>query len=599
MKALPFGWLAIVSRFRIPLLLVCFMFCFASPPAHAAYQVELTAPAPLNDLLTEHLDLLRYRDREDIDVDQLNFMIATVADQVARLASTEGYFSPRTVVKVDRESGATTVRLTVDAGPRTKVSKVNIAVSGAAEKHSPAQVDQLLQSWTLTAGEPFRQPDWADAKQAGLHILQRNRYPTARIRDSEARVYADEQETELIVNYDSGPLFTVGEPKISGASRYPESIIRNVNPLRTGEEYSSDRLLEFQRQILRTPYFSNAVVDIDRKAAHAERAPVNVQVTEYPAQRVRAGAGYTTDTGAHLDGRYSHNNLFGRAWVLNAQTRLEQERQFGALELAMPPVSGGFVHSMHGSVERTTLEGVELHSRRIGARRARATEKRDTAYTIDHYRDRLEQLSGATLPPDIVVQPGTHQALVAGIDRTRRQVDNLVFPRKGRVVSVQAGVALKGLLSDQTFFRIYGHAREYLPIGRRDLVILHVELGAVVTKGGNAAIPASLLFRAGGTDSVRGYDFQSIGNKRNGTVYPTRFLATGSIEYQHWISERWGGAVFYDVGMATDSWNGESLFHAVGVGARWRSPVGSVRADLAYGFQGNRLRPHLSLGAAF
>ena len=571
-----------------------------SPLAHA-YEVRLYAAPPLHELLTGHLDLFRYRNRDDINEDQLNFMITTAAEQVAKLASTEGFFSPISVVETHREGDTTVIRVTVNSGPRTLISNVNINVTGAATTQSPAQVEQVRQKWSLTAGAPFRQSQWAQAKQDGLEVLQQRRYAAARVADSQARVLADEQEAALSVEYDSGPQFTLGAPQIRGTQRYPERIVHHLNPLRIGEEYSVERLFEFQRQLLKTPYFSNAVVNIDPDPAHAQLAPVQVHVAEYPTQRLRGGAGLTTDTGASLDGLYSHNDLFGRAWVFESQAVLEQQRQFGSLQLALPPNRHAFVDSVHGSAERTTLEGLDLRSVRLGLRRTRDRESRDISYSLEYYRDRLEQLDGSLLPRDTIVRAGTHQALVASIGLTRRRVDDLVFPRQGRIVSVQAGVALKGLLTDQSFVRLYGQLLQYLPVGRRDLVLLRTELGGVLSRNGsgNAAIPATLLFRAGGTDSVRGYGFQSIGNESGGTVYPTRYLATGSAEYQHWLAERWGAAVFYDVGMAADRWQGKSVFHALGVGARWRSPVGTIRVDLAYGFQENRLRPHLSLGVAF
>lgn len=581
-----------------PWLLACVLAGLASLRAQA-YEVELSAPKPLKEVLTVHLDVFRYRHREDINVDQLNFMVAIVSEQVAQLASTEGYFSPVTTVNAEQVGETTVVRIVVDPGPRTQVSAVEVKVDGAAHSQSPAQADEVRERWSLTTGQVFRQEQWAAAKEKGLQILQQRRYPAARIVHSEARILADTHAAELAVEYDSGPLFTLGAPRVSGTERYPASIIDNVNPLSLGEEYSTERLLEFQRQILRTPYFSNVVMDIDRDASHANLAPIHVQVTEYPTQRIRSGAGYTTDTGVHLDGLYSHNNLFGRAWVFDAQADLNQRRQFGSMQLALPPGPGAFVDSLHGSFERTALEGIDLRSQRIGLRRARMTDRRDTVYSIESYHDRLVQLDDAMPPAETFVQPGIHQALVAGIDETRRQVDDLVFPRQGRIVSLQAGLALKGVLSDQSFVRLYGQLHEYLPVGQRDVVMLRTELGAVLAQYGNAAIPASLLFRAGGTESVRGYGYQSIGNERAGTVYPTRYLATASAEYQRWISERWGGAVFYDVGMATDAWQDKSVFHAVGAGVRWRSPVGTVRVDLAYGFQRNQIRPHLSLGVAF
>lgn len=579
--------------------LLAFLLLCASNAACAAYRVQLDAPSSLKKLLERHLDLVRYQDRDDLNDDQLNFMLETVEAQVAKLTSTEGYFLPRTMVKVDRSGAQPVVQLTVESGARTTVANVDVRVSGAAPEHSPAQAARVRRNWQLKPGEPFRQQDWDTAKQTGLQILQRRRYPAARIAESDARIYPDIEQADLAVSYDSGPLFTLGPLQVSGTARYPESIIYNVNPLHPGEEYSADRLLELQREIQRTPYFSNVVIDIDKDPAHAQQAPVHVQVTEFPTQRLRAGVGYSTDTGAHVEGRYSHFNLFNRAWVLDTQLRLEQRRQLGAVELAMPPGAGGWIDSAHASIDRTTLEGIDLRSRRIGLRRARNTEKRDFAYTLEYYSDQLQQLNGATLPPDTVVQPGTQRALVAGAALTRRQVDNPRFPRRGYIASLELGAAFQGLLTDQTFFRAYSQLRQYNPVGRRDIVILRGELGAVVTKGGTASIPASLLFRAGGTESVRGYRYQSIGNERNGIVYPTRYLVTGGAEYQRWFSEKWGAAVFYDVGAASDSWSGKSFFHAVGVGARYRSPIGPINADLAYGFQGGNIRPHLSLGIVF
>jgi len=588
---------ALLSCYSLFMAVACMVLLMA--PAQAAYRAVIEAPKPVKSLLIDFLDLARYQKRDDLSAEQLDFMITTAPEQVSRLMATEGYFSPKTRIKVEKNDETTVVFVDVDPGARTTISSVKIDVRGFATANSPRQVERLRREWPLVEGAPFRQEDWAEAKQSGLNILTQRRYPAARLADSEARVDADKQEADLSAAFESGPLFTLGDVKITGGRRYPESIVRNLNPLKPGEEFDSDRLLEFQRQVLRTPYYSNVVIDIDRNPENAVLAPVNVEVTEFPTQRVRGGAGYTTDTGAHVEGLYSHTDIFGRAYVLDTQLRLEQRRQYGTVSLSKPPDTSGFVDSAHVSTDRTTLSGVDLRSRRLGMRRSRETERNDFAYSLEYYKDQLSQIDGSSLPVDTVVQPGSHQALVAGVDRTARRVDNLVFPRRGYIISGQAGVAVKGLLTDQTFFRLYGRGIKYLPIGRRDLVKLRLEGGAVLSKTGNASIPASLLFRAGGTDSVRGYGYQSIGNERNGIVYPTRYIATGSAEYQHWLTEQWGGAVFYDAGTAADSWGDKSLFHAIGTGVRYRTPVGRINADLAYGIQDKKLRPHLSLGVAF
>ncbi len=567
--------------------------------AHADYEVEIVAPKPVGDLLKDFLDLSRYRKRSDLTQEQFDFLIDTTPEQVRQLVVTEGYFSPQTRVRVEDRDGKTIVHIEVVPNARTLVTDIKVEATGTVTTEAPARVDAIRRDWPLTVGKPFTQRDWDAAKDQGLQALRKRRYAAAKIARSEARIVPEEESAALSVTYDSGPPFTLGELQITGVRRYPVEIIRNVNPLRVGEEYDVDRLLELQRQIQKTPYYGNVIVGIEDDPANADRAPVKVQVTEFPTQRLRTGVGYSTDTGAHVEGRYSRYDVFGKAYTFDSQLKLEQRRQFGSLELAMPPDSKAFVNSVSTSAERTTLQGVELRSLRGGIKRARTREKIDVAYTLDYYRDELTQIAAAAPPPNTFVTPGTHQALVPQVAWTRRNVDNPIFPRRGNILSLQGGGAVKGLLTDQNFVRFYGRIKQFVPIGKQDLVILRGEAGAAVTKGSSADIPASLLFRAGGTESVRGYSYQSIGNTQNGTVYPTKYLVTASAEYQRWFTREWGGAVFYDVGTAANNFREKTIYHGVGVGARWRSPVGPVNVDVAYGLKTSRIRPHISLGIAF
>lgn len=588
-----------VRTTRILRLLATVLAVANAAPAAAAYRVEVDAPRAVRKLLTEFLDLARYKDRDDIDAEQMEFLVSAAPEQVRKLTATEGYFAPKTTVSTERGAGKPTVHITVDPGPRTTVSTLALEVTGPAQVESPALVGKIRDEWKLQPGAPFRQDDWSTSKQQALRTLGSRRYADAQLGTTRANVDPEASRAELALTLDSGPAFTLGELAIEGTRRYPAQIIRNINPLVPGEEYDTARMLEMQRMIQNTPYFSNAVVEVVRDRQHPTGAPVSVRVTEFPTQQIRGGAGYTTDTGAHVDGVYSHNNVFGRAYVFASQLRIEQRRQLGTLDLSMPPDDSAFVNNVHSSFERTTLEGVDLRSRRVGLRRSRNTERNDFSYTLEYYNDNLRQINGATLPPDTVVQPGSHQAVVAGVAWAHRRLDNLLFPRSGYAVSTELGVAVKRVLTDQTFFRAYTRGQKYFPVGKLDVVVLRAELGAVVTSGGTAAVPASLLFRAGGTNSVRGYSYQSIGNESNGIVYPARYLATGSAEYQHWLTEQWGAAVFYDLGTATDTWRNKQFFQAVGGGARWHSPVGTINADLGYGIQRHQIRPHISLGVSF
>ncbi len=565
-------------------------------PALAAYEVEVDAPKPLKEILQEHLDLARYRDRKDISPDQFDYMVETVGEQVRQFASTEGYFDPTTTTRVTGEGDKRVVHVTVDTGARTLIRNVDVQVTGPAVARSPGQVAALQKSWELPAGEPFRQEAWDKAKEDALVTLQSHTYYGARLAASQARIEPDERAADLTARYESGPAYVLGPLTVTGTHRYPDTIIRNVNPLSEGEPYRVERLLELQRAIQNQPYFSNAQVDLEPPAADAAHgdtvtAPVNVKVREYPVHRLNAGVGYTTDTGAQAEGRYSYYNLFNRAWVFDSQLRIEQKRQYAFLETAMPPDSKAYRNSIYGSYERTIdVESTDLTSWRAGLKRSRSREKYDVTMSLDFYYDNLIPYGQ---PPEIA------KALMPAFGWTRRDVDNPVFPRRGNVITTQIGVAAKGILSDATFMRVYGRIRQYIPVGNRDLVIARLELGADLTGSSSANIPASLRFRAGGTDSIRGYSYQSIGTQDGASVLPAKYLGTASLEYQYWFKPEWGVAVFWDVGTATDKLAGVRIYNGVGIGARWRSPVGPVQLDVGYGVQKNQFRPHISLGVAF
>jgi translocation and assembly module TamA len=116
---------------------------------------------------------------------------------------------------------------------------------------------------------------------------------------------------------------------------------------------------------------------------------------------------------------------------------------------------------------------------------------------------------------------------------------------------------------------------------------------------GRETVPADLLFRTGGNQSVRGYGYNRLGVPFNGAIVGGTVLLVLSAELVYRITPQWGAAVFTDAGNATDSWRDFRLKAGSGVGARWRSPIGPVNIDLAYGHAVREPRLHFSVGYGF
>ena len=586
-SATRLGRYCIVGLFGVLLLAVC-------SRAQATYEVDIDAPRSVRGLLKDHLDLYRFAKRTDISDEQFGFLVTAAPQQANELVQTAGYFSA--IVKTDVRSadgkpgGKKRVTVTVEPGARTMIDSVKLTFTGPIEMEDPGLQNTARLAWDLHPGDPFTQDSWDSAKNASLKALQARRYLGAKILHSDAQINPRTHRAALQVEFASGPTFTFGPVEISGGQRYPEQIVRNIDPIHPGAIYDASQVQELQRQIQATPYYANVAIDVANDPAKPALSPVHVKLSEFQYQSIRSGVGYSTGTGPSLQSSYQYNNVFNKAWVFTVRGLLQPQAQNGALSLAMPPDSKAYVNSVMASYTRTDYEDTDIHSVLTGVQRARSLENYDWTYSLLFYEDRLDQNTAG---------PTTSRALVPGWSWTRRNVDDPIFPSHGNLVQVQAGFAVKGLLTDQSFGRVYAHGKQYLPLGKSDLLVFRAELGGVFTTGGSSGIPASLLFRAGGADSIRGYSYDSIGNNVGGSVLPTKYVATGSAEYQHWFTHEYGGAVFFDLGTAADTWAEKTVFQGVGIGARWRSPIGPINIDLAYGLRNRSVRPYLTLGVAF
>ncbi|MFP5417914.1 MAG: autotransporter assembly complex protein TamA [Gammaproteobacteria bacterium] len=571
------------------MLVVFALFC--AGPARAL-TVDVAAPEALQELLLRHLEVARAaRLNERMDAEEMA-RLQRQSDQTARdLLATEGYFSPQVDSAVEWMNGDWHVAYEVMPGPRTEVRRVELSIEGALK----TAVDQdalrarIEQSFPMKPGMPFRQADWDAAKLVVLRPLLVDTYPTARIAASEARIDPTTHSADLSVTVDSGPGFYYGPLAISGLARYPDPVARNLSPIKPGHPYRQQDLLDYQAALESSTYFAQATVTVNPDPTRAAAIPVEVALVERPEKRFSVGAGVSSDTGARVQAAWLHRDILGRGMRLKLDTRIETRSQTGAVELAWPRSASGYENSLGLQFRREDIEGQETRSTVLAAKRGRTRGPIEATLSLQYQTEdqRVARVVNAS-----------NQALTANYAWTQRRVGRDFYPRRGYVLSLQGGGALESLLSDTTFVRLYGRHTQYVPVGNRGRLVLRGEWGSVLADR-REGIPTDFLFRAGGDKSVRGYAYQSLGGTVNGAVSSVRYLATGTVEYNYFLDRNWGVALFVDAGDAADSPGALSPVFGYGVGARYRSPVGPINLDLAYGEATDKFRLHFSLGVSF
>ena len=586
-------------RLRASLVGVAWACCLAfSPHAHAAngltpfYAITLQAPLAQRKLLENHLELYRWRDSERMDEAQLRLLVGQAPAQVRTLLATEGFYSPLVRATLEQSGAAWAVSLEVQPGEPVRVSGVDLKIAGSLEDGSAASLERLARiraDWSLPPGEVFRHGDWEAAKRAALRSLLLERYPAAAIQQSQATVDPEARTAALGLTLDSGPAFSFGALQIQGLRRYPASVIERLNSIQPGAPYDQAKLLEFQSRLQDSPYFAGASVQVGTDPLHPVDVPIQVRVEENRARTLGLGVGVSTDTGPRTQLDYRDLNLLGQAWRLSSTLKLATKEQSLGGELQFPLTRKDYRHSLNASWTRSDVEGEVTRTLTLGARRTRLEGKVETAFGLRYLWEQQDVSGGVG---------DQRSALIPSWSWTHRDVDSLLFPTRGTLLNLQVDGAAQALLSDRSFLRSYGRVTWFHPVGGKGQLILRSELGAVVADSRNG-IPSDFLFRTGGDQTVRGYAYQSLGVQDGSAIVGGRWLSVASGEYVHWFDPKWGGAVFVDAGDAADSFGDLHPRVGYGLGARWKSPIGPLNLDLAYGRETEEARLHFSVGFSF
>lgn len=595
-------------------------------PAPLQYEVKVNAPGDLDELLEKNLDLERFRGNPRMDREQLQRLVRDTPEQAKNLVATAGYYTPVVTVRVDTTGAKPLVIVDVDPGQPVTVDKVELELRGfdptpPLAASEPYDTEGLKRSWALKTGSVFRQAEWESAKRALLREVVQTRYPRAQLVDTQAVVDPETHKVSLLVVLDSGPELRFGELRIEGLKRYDASIIRNLDKIRPGDYYSESALQSFQARLQDTGYFASVEVSADMSSilgeqieagqesqqAEAEGAsagaavetrpakrgpapllPLVVRVTENKQQNVSAGLGFSTNTGNRAQLNYDNLNVWGTRF--KSALTMETKKQAAHANFYFPTTERGYNDSAGASFERSDISNEITAVTTISAKRNWGGTNLERSLTFEFLSENktvvgLEQTRSKSLPLTYAI--------------TKRSLDSLLFPTRGYVINAQVGGALLPVLTDERFVRVAGKAVYYRPLGEKGELIVRGEMGALGSKE-KRGVPAVYLFRAGGDQSVRGYGYQELGVKEGDATIGGRYMLTGSAEYQYWFKPKWAIAAFYDAGNAADTVKtAMTPKSGYGLGGRYKSPVGPINVDVAYGHAVHKYRLHFSLGFTF
>lgn len=574
-----------------------------------AFTVDVQAPDAVRDFLTRNLEIQRYRKLNDLGPVELSRLMVAAEANARELLNTMGYFTPTLTLEL-RETpegkAPREVRITVVPGEITHVSDVHVDFTGpiAQTPESEERRNAIRAAWPLRQGQAFSQQAWDNAKSTALRSLTARRYPTGTIVTSRAEVDADRAEARLSATYDSGPAYRFGPLVVRGYQRYDPDAMRRIARIPTGSDYDQQQLLDAQQRLASSGYFNSVFLTLDTTHDDPLSAPVIAQVQEAPLQKVVAGVGYTTDSGPRLSLDHIHNQMPLLGWRAVSRLYLDRDTQSLGTEWSAVPRDSGWRTFTSAQLKSEVSGDYTVDSGRLRGGESKSSDHIDRSLFVQYD---YASNHGFNAPPSA-------SALSLNWNWTGRYFDNANAPTRGQGIALElaAGYTLTG--ERLPFTRTYARWVGFVPAGtvysddgtqsRGARIQLRSEIGALIAKD-SAQIPSTLAFLTGGDTTVRGYSFRSIGAVRpSGTVIAGRYMGVASIEWQRpfvyngKISD-WESTVFVDAGSVADKVGDLEAKVGVGVGARWKSPIGPISIDLAYGVDVKEFRLHFRFGFTF
>jgi translocation and assembly module TamA len=333
------------------------------------------------------------------------------------------------------------------------------------------------------------------------------------------------------------------------------------------------------------------------------RIPVFVEVGERLPRVIGFSAGFSTLDGPSVRGYWEHRNLFGGAEQLRLEGSLfiaprNDGTRLRSFQDILPSDVGGrfratFIKPALGGTRNDLIAEVMAERDRTGGDRFGGYTVRDVqgAISIRHRISDTFFVQGG-----VRAERGQTSDVISNIDYfivglpvsvAYDSTDNPLDPTRGVKIVGSATPYPEFLGSTVGFAEARLQASTYLALDDDARFVLAAR-AAIGTLGGPGLdeIPANHRFYAGGAASVRGYRRQSLGPTGPfGFVVGGRSLLEASFEARIKITDTIGIVPFFDAGNAFESSFPnlkDKLYKSVGLGLRYYTPIGPIRADVAF-----------------
>jgi translocation and assembly module TamA len=560
-----------------------------------AVKVNKVADANLDAAVQASSTLIELEDRPPEDVTALR---ARAVDDLARLQKalrSAGYYDGEVDIKVDGQEVTPDlhqplngyddstkkklpVGITVTPGPLYKIR--NITITGAGSVKPNLKINK---------GAPARAADIITARRDLLDQVMQAGHPFALVELKPATVDHAAHTLDVTFAVDAGPVATLGAVTITGLEWTDRDFIAKRATFPPNTKYSPGALDGLRGDLQSLDIFSSVKVTPAAALDAQGRLPVAVEVKEKDRHFLGAGVNYSTNDGGGGTLYWGDRNLFGGGERLKIEGDLSGLGEDGGWNGADYTLTTNF-----SSPDFLMRHQDFTSSLVIGDEHDEDTfDKQAVTLTLG-----VERTLGKAVKVGVGWETeesriddhttGTTDFLLNGPTGkvAYDDTDDLLNPTKGIRASFNAEAFPTWFGSNENVFTTTSSASSYVNLAGKGDLVLAGRVGFANAFGSNLDdIPADRRLYAGGGGSIRGFKYRSISPEdSDGNLTGGRSALTGSVELRYRFLGDFGLVPFFDAGTVSRSAMpkfDEPIRYAVGLGLRYYTSFGPIRADVA------------------
>lgn len=426
--------------------------------------------------------------------------------------------------------------------------------------------------------------------------FQNKGYPYTNVNSQIVKSNQSDNKLDIEILVDEKYKAYINRIEISGNTTTQDDVIRRQLKLDEGQIYSKKDIADSINRIKRLGYFANVEYKTRPVSNDNNKLDLLIEVIETKTGEVSIGLSHSNSTGAAINAGISQKNIFGTGNTFNAAFSNSEAVEETSFYFRDPSINK-FNHSMsYGffdkQIDAVNLDAANYSISESGFILGYGIPSSGSSNVFAEARiSSIDLKCGDDLKNTYESEEcNSTDDLDSKISFSyvSDSLNDFYFPTNGSKNTTKLTLALP--ISDYQYFTLESLYRHYQPILNDKTLKLSSRLNFGSGYGGDE-LPFFKRFFEGGSSSVRGFDFNSLGSKygnnkpKGGEFSVVSSAAISSkLDFIGIDNSNMRGIVFTDLGTIVDkaeNFDFNDVRSSVGVQFSWLTPIGPLGFNLA------------------